>query len=259
MNPEEGALHKDNLSSANAEISVTSEDTSSYDSSRLEKNQNKEIAMTQDLTVSIKELELHKYYYLIKRIADIILSFFALIILSPLLFITAIAIKVESTGKVIFSQLRTGKDNKLFRMYKFRSMYENAEKKRNDLLDQNEMDGPVFKITNDPRITKVGKIIRKLSIDELPQLMNIIKGDMSIVGPRPLVTYETEKFTDYQNMRHLVKPGLTCYWQISGRNDISFEEWIDLDLKYIHEMSLWTDIKIIFKTFKVVLLGKGAY
>lgn len=204
-------------------------------------------------------LKEHRIYFGLKRIADVVLSLFALIVLSPLFLIAALAIRIESKGNVIFAQNRTGRNGKVFKMYKFRSMYQDAELLRNELLEQNEMDGPVFKIARDPRITKVGRLIRKLSIDELPQLINIIRGDMSIVGPRPLVTYETEDFTAYENLRHLVKPGLTCFWQISGRNNISFEEWIELDIKYLNRMSIWTDIKIVFKTVGVVLLGKGAY
>lgn len=201
----------------------------------------------------------HRIYFGIKRIADVLLSVLALIVLSPIFLLTGIAIKIESKGKVIYSQQRTGKNGKVFKIYKFRSMYQDAELLRFQLLDQNEMDGPVFKIQNDPRITKVGRFIRKTSIDELPQLINIIRGDMSIVGPRPLVVYETDQLSKHENLRHLVKPGLTCYWQISGRNDISFEEWIQLDFKYIKDMSLWTDIKIIIRTVGVVLLRKGAY
>jgi exopolysaccharide biosynthesis polyprenyl glycosylphosphotransferase len=201
----------------------------------------------------------HRIYFGIKRITDILLSVIALIILSPIFLCTALAIKLESKGSIIFSQQRTGKDGKVFKMYKFRSMLQDAELLRFQLLDQNEMDGPVFKIANDPRITKVGKFIRKTSIDELPQLINIIRGDMSIVGPRPLAIYETSQLSKHENLRHLVKPGLTCYWQISGRNDITFDEWIQLDFKYINEMSVWTDIKIVIKTVGVVLLRKGAY
>lgn len=162
-------------------------------------------------------------------------------------------IRLESKGGVIFSQLRTGKDGKKFKMYKFRSMCEGAEEKRDELLEHNEMDGPVFKISKDPRVTRIGRFIRKTSIDELPQLINIIKGEMSIVGPRPLVIYETEEFNEYENQRHMVRPGLTCYWQISGRNNISFNQWIPLDIKYIKEMSTWTDFKIILKTIYVVI------
>ena len=215
-----------------------------------------EIDYSDFVIVNYKE---HRSYFAIKRLMDVILSVIALIVLAPLFLCTAIAIRIESKGKVIFSQSRTGKNGKVFLMYKFRSMYNDAEERRCILLEQNEMDGPVFKIAKDPRVTKVGRFIRKTSIDELPQLINIIKGDMSIVGPRPLVIYETEEFDYYENLRHQVKPGLSCYWQISGRNDVSFHRWIRLDMKYLKEMNLWTDLKIIMKTFGVVFTGKGAY
>jgi lipopolysaccharide/colanic/teichoic acid biosynthesis glycosyltransferase len=217
---------------------------------------NLNMELPKDMEAYLKKL---KKYFFVKRVVDAIFSIVALTILLPLFLATAVAIKIDSKGKVIFSQLRTGKNGKSFIMYKFRSMYEGAEAKRNDLIDQNEMDGPVFKISNDPRITKVGKFIRSYSIDELPQLVNIIRGEMSIVGPRPLAVYETEKFVYDENLRHLVKPGLTCYWQIGGRNELSFREWIDLDMKYITEMSVKTDFKLILLTFKVVILKKGAY
>jgi lipopolysaccharide/colanic/teichoic acid biosynthesis glycosyltransferase len=219
-------------------------------------NLNKQITLPEDTEAYLNR---QKKYFFIKRIFDILFSILALFVLLPLLLATMIAIKLDSRGKVIFSQQRTGKNGKPFILYKFRSMYEGAELDREYLNDQNEMDGPVFKISKDPRMTKVGRVIRKYSIDELPQLINIIRGEMSIVGPRPLVLYETEKFTDYENKRHLVKPGLTCYWQIGGRNTLSFQEWIYLDLKYITEMSLKTDIKLIFKTIKVVVMKKGAF
>jgi lipopolysaccharide/colanic/teichoic acid biosynthesis glycosyltransferase len=198
-------------------------------------------------------------YLAIKRVMDIVLASLALIVLSPVFAVIAAAIKADSKGKIIFSQLRTGKDGKPFVMYKFRSMYQGAEAKRRDLLEHNEMDGPVFKISNDPRITKVGRFIRSYSLDELPQLVNILRGDMSIVGPRPLVVYEADKLTEYENKRHLVKPGLTCYWQIKGRSRLTFQEWIYLDLKYITEMNLFTDLKLILLTFKVVAMKKGVY
>ncbi|HPU63885.1 MAG TPA: sugar transferase [Mobilitalea sp.] len=209
-----------------------------------------------DIEININK---HRTYFIIKRIIDVLLSCIALVILSPVFLLTAIAIRLESKGNIIFTQMRTGKDGKVFKMYKFRSMCDGAEQMREKLLSQNEMDGPVFKISNDPRVTKVGRFIRKTSIDELPQLINIIKGDMSIVGPRPLVTYETDQFSDYHNRRHMVRPGLTCYWQISGRNDIPFDEWMALDLKYLEDIGFWTDIKILLKTFIVVVTGKGAY
>lgn len=193
------------------------------------------------------------FYIAFKRIIDIVGSFLGLLLLSPLFLIVAIAIKVEDPkGKVFFSQNRCGKDNKQFPMYKFRSMVSNAEELLEELKAQNEMDGPVFKIKEDPRITKVGKFIRKTSIDELPQLFNILKGDMSIVGPRPAIPHEVEEYDDYQRQRLLVKPGLTCIWQVSGRNTIGFDEWVEMDLEYIQTRSLWLDIKLIFKTVGVL-------
>jgi lipopolysaccharide/colanic/teichoic acid biosynthesis glycosyltransferase len=176
-----------------------------------------------------------------------------------LLLSVAVAIKTESNGPVFFSQMRVGKNGKTFRMYKFRSMCANAEERLKDLRHLNEKDGPIFKMANDPRITKIGRFIRRTSIDELPQLLNVIKGDMSIVGPRPPLQREVEQYAPHQLQRLAVKPGLTCYWQISGRSNLSFEEWVKLDLKYIEESSLTTDFKIVLKTFPVVLLGWGAY
>ncbi|HEX3039556.1 MAG TPA: exopolysaccharide biosynthesis polyprenyl glycosylphosphotransferase [Caproiciproducens sp.] len=198
-------------------------------------------------------------YLFFKRFSDIVLSVLAVIALLPLLLLTALSIKLDSRGTVIYSQPRAGKNGKIFKMYKFRSMCEDADEKLRDLQDLNEKDGPVFKITNDPRTTRVGRIIRRNSIDELPQLINIIMGDMSIVGPRPPLLNEVEQYTPYQMQRLLVKPGLTCYWQISGRSNLSFADWVQLDLKYISERSLRTDFKIIFKTVPAVLFGRGAY
>lgn len=197
-------------------------------------------------------------YLLIKRLFDVSMSLIALIILMPVFLVTAIAIWIEDKGPVFFSQERNGLNGEVFRMYKFRSMCVNAPEMHKDLLDKNELDGPAFKLKNDPRVTKVGHFIRKTSIDELPQLLNIIRGDMSIVGPRPLPTYETAQCNAYQNQRLLMKPGLTCYWQCSGRNDIPFDEWMELDLKYVHEANLWIDIKIILMTIGAVITGKGA-
>jgi lipopolysaccharide/colanic/teichoic acid biosynthesis glycosyltransferase len=204
-------------------------------------------------------LKQYKRYFIRKRALDILFSIIALIILSPLFLAVAVAIKINSKGKIIYSQPRTGKNGIPFVMFKFRSMYENAEAKRNELLDRNEMDGPVFKISNDPRVTTVGRFIRRYSIDELPQLVNILRGEMSIVGPRPLVVYEAAELNDNQKLRHLIKPGLTCYWQVSGRNNLSFQDWMNLDLKYLTEMSMKTDLIIILRTFKVVFLKEGAY
>ena len=197
-------------------------------------------------------------YKAIKRSGDVILSLGALICLSPLLLITAAAVMLEDGGSPFFVQERMGKDMKPFRFYKFRSMYVGADKKLAEFLKDNEQSGRAFKIRNDPRITKVGKFIRRFSIDELPQLLNIIKGDMSIVGPRPILAWQMEEADDHERQRQIVRPGLTCYWQTQGRSDIPWEEWIELDLDYIEDMGVWTDIKIILKTIPAVF-GGGAY
>lgn len=198
-------------------------------------------------------------YEFFKRALDIVCSGLALLVLSPIFLIIAIAVRSDG-GPAFYSQERVGKNGKLFRIYKFRSMCVNADSPEMlaKLAALNEMDGPAFKIKNDPRITKVGRFIRRTSLDELPQLINIFIGDMTIVGPRPPLVSEVAQYTEYQRQRLLVKQGLTCYWQCSGRNNINFEEWVELDLKYIRERSLWTDIKIIFMTIPAVLSGDGA-
>lgn len=213
---------------------------------------------TADGKIETVEVNQSKGYRIVKRFFDIVLSLIALVVLSPVFLITAIAIKMEDGEPVIFTQDRSGLNGSVFKMYKFRSMVKNAPELHKDLLAQNELDGPAFKMKDDPRITKVGTFIRKTSIDELPQLLNIIKGEMSIVGPRPLPVYETEELDTYQRQRLCVKPGLTCYWQVNGRNDIGFDEWMDLDMRYIREASVWTDVKLIFMTFKAVFSGEGA-
>lgn len=196
-------------------------------------------------------------YKAVKRVCDVVLSGAALVVLSPILLITAIAIVAEDGRPVFYAAPREGKGGKPFSMYKFRSMYRDAESKLMDLLDENEQTGPAFKIKEDPRITKVGHFIRRFSIDELPQLVNIIKGDMSIVGPRAI--QKTQEFTEYEKQREVVQPGLTCYWQVGGRTAIPWEEWVELDLDYIEDMSLATDAKLIAKTFGVVFKGDGSY
>lgn len=198
-------------------------------------------------------------YEVCKRIFDLVMSAFALVVLSPVFLIVAIAIKCEDGGKAFYCQTRLTKDGKKFQMYKFRSMCPDADKKLDELMDQNEMTGPAFKIRNDPRVTKVGDFIRKTSIDELPQLVNIIKGDMSIIGPRPPLPREVEQYTPYQMHRLDVKTGLACYHECQGRSDSrDFDEWVESDLRYIRERSMLTDLKIIFMTIRVVLTGKGA-
>ena len=197
-------------------------------------------------------------YEVIKRIIDVVASFTGLILLSPLILIVSILIKLESKGEVIFKQKRVGLNGKEFYMYKFRSMVINAEELKAELESQNEMSGPMFKIKDDPRITKIGKFIRKTSIDELPQLINVIKGDMSLVGPRPSLPKEVKKFEQWMMERLEVKPGLTCIWQVSGRNNIDFEDWMKLDISYVEDRNLWIDIKLIFKTVLVLFGDKNA-
>lgn len=198
-------------------------------------------------------------YDVCKRIFDLVMSIFALIVLSPVFLITAIAILLEDGGPVFFCQTRLTKGGREFKMFKFRSMVKDAEARLASLQAQNEMKGPAFKITNDPRITKVGAIIRKTSIDELPQLFNIIMGDMSIIGPRPPLPREVVQYTPYQMHRLDVITGLACYHECQGRSDSKdFDSWVESDLKYIRERSMLTDLKVIFMTIKVVLTGKGA-
>lgn len=198
-------------------------------------------------------------YEICKRIFDLVMSTFALIVLSPVFLVVAVAIKLEDGGKVFYSQTRLTKGGKEFKMFKFRSMCPDADKKLEELMALNEMEGPAFKIKNDPRITKVGRFIRKTSIDELPQLVNIIMGDMSIIGPRPPLPREVEQYTPYQMHRLDVITGLACYHECQGRNeDKNFDNWVESDLKYIRERSMLTDLKVIFWTIRVVLTGKGA-
>lgn len=189
-------------------------------------------------------------YDFFKRVFDVVSSALALVVLSPLFLITSIVIVADDFGSPFFVQERTGKNGKVFRMYKFRTMYKDAEQRKAELADRNEADGIHFKIKDDPRILRHAKFIRKSSIDELPQLLNVIKGDMSVVGPRPFVVNEQEQLPDE---RLVVKPGLSCYWQLSDREEMPIEEQLDLDYKYINERSFGTDIKIILKTFMLIL------
>ncbi len=198
-------------------------------------------------------------YRIIKRAFDVVASLMGLIILAPLFLVVAILIKKEDGGPVFFVQERTGLNNKPFKMYKFRTMCENASEMHKFLLEQNELDGPAFKMKHDPRITNIGKTLRRTSIDELPQLLNILKGEMSVVGPRPLPVYETDQMTPFQMTRHLVKPGLTCYWQVMGRTEVPFDEWMELDQKYLEKRSIATDIGLIIMTFRALSAGDGAY
>jgi exopolysaccharide biosynthesis polyprenyl glycosylphosphotransferase len=195
-----------------------------------------------------------------KYAIDFYVSLAVLMLLSPLLLLVTILIKLDSKGPVLFTQERVGLHKARFRMYKFRTMTADAEQRIKDIEHMNEVDGPVFKIKDDPRITRLGKWLRKTSIDELPQLLNVLKGDMSLVGPRPLPERDYNYFkTHWHRRRFSVRPGITCLWQISGRSNISFEQWMELDMKYIDNWSLTMDIRILINTMRTVFTGTGAY
>jgi lipopolysaccharide/colanic/teichoic acid biosynthesis glycosyltransferase len=216
---------------------------------------------TQKMPLLDRETILHRdrHYWTLRRAQDIILSAAALLVLWPLMLIVAVCIVIDSPGAgPIFSQTRVGRDGKEFTFYKFRSMHPHAEEKLAELLPYNEMEGPAFKMKDDPRITRIGRFLRMTSIDELPQLWNILKGDMSIVGPRPPLPREVEQYSAYAMQRLIVQPGLTCYWQIQPyRNRLDFDQWVELDIQYIKERSFCTDWKIIFKTVGAVLGMNG--
>lgn len=198
-------------------------------------------------------------YWVLRRAQDIFFSALAIVVLSPLMLAVALLIVIDSPGAgPIFTQTRVGRDGRQFRFYKFRTMVPNAEAKLKELLKYNEMKGPAFKIKRDPRITRIGKFLRKSGIDELPQLLNVLKGDMSIVGPRPPLPREVAQYGPYELQRLYITPGITCYWQIQPRrNDLSFRDWVDLDIKYIRERSFWVDWKIILKTFVAAATLQG--
>ncbi len=198
------------------------------------------------------------FQLLLKRIIDVVGSIFLLVVLSPLLVATALAVKLTSPGPVFFAQPRIGMNKRIFKLLKFRSMVVDAEARKAELAHLNEVDGPVFKIKKDPRVTKVGALIRKLSIDELPQLVNVLKGEMSLVGPRPPLPSEVDLYDWTDRKRLSIRPGITCLWQVSGRNNLTFQEWMDLDRQYVDNWSTWLDVKILLRTIPVVLLGKGA-
>jgi exopolysaccharide biosynthesis polyprenyl glycosylphosphotransferase len=199
------------------------------------------------------------YRTYIKRPVDVIGSLLGLMLLSPVFLIIAILIKLDSPGPVLFRQVRIGKGGRPFWFYKFRSMVENAEEMKQKLMHLNELEGPVFKISEDPRITPIGTFLRKTSLDELPQLVNVLAGQMSLVGPRPPLPCEVEKYEGWQRDKLRVLPGITCLWQISGRNHIGFTEWMRLDIEYIRRQSLGLDLKILLRTLPAVLSRKGAY
>jgi lipopolysaccharide/colanic/teichoic acid biosynthesis glycosyltransferase len=194
-----------------------------------------------------------------KRLLDVVGSALALVVLSPLYLVISILIKATSRGPVFYRWKVVGEGGRYITSYKFRSMIENADQLKHLLQEQNEMKGPVFKLRNDPRVTPIGRFLRKFSLDELPQLWSVLKGDLSLVGPRPPLQTEWVRFTDRQKLKLSVKPGLTCLWQISGRNKIQdFDEWVNLDLEYIRRWNFWLDLKILFQTVPAILTGRGA-
>lgn len=201
-------------------------------------------------------------YYLnksLKRTMDIVGSLFFLIALSPVYIITGIAILIEDGYPIFYNQYRVAEKGRLFRMYKFRSMYRNADERKKELESDSMTGGVIFKMKDDPRITRTGKIIRKFSIDELPQLWNVLKGDLALVGPRPPIPDEVAEYSDWEWKRLEVKPGLTCTWQVSGRSDIDFETQVQMDIEYIRKWNILRDISLLFRTIPAVLSGRGAY
>ncbi|MGH2596344.1 MAG: sugar transferase [Actinomycetota bacterium] len=195
----------------------------------------------------------------VKRVMDVIGSLVALVLFAPVLVVVAVAIGATSSGPILYRQQRVGRGGKPFTMYKFRSMEDRAHEQRDHHRHMNEATGPVFKIREDPRVTRVGRVIRRMSIDELPQFVNVLLGQMSMVGPRPALPEECAMYTEREMGRLLVKPGITCRWQVSGRSDLDFETWVDLDLEYIRTWSLHQDLVLLLRTVPAVLFGKGAY
>lgn len=195
----------------------------------------------------------------VKRTTDMVASALAIVVLAPVLLAVALLIRVTSRGPVFYVQERVGRRGEPFRMLKFRSMYRDAHERRDEHAQQNIHQGPIFKIRDDPRITPIGRAIRRLSIDELPQFFNVLMGRMSLVGPRPALPEEFLDYTERERQRLLVKPGITCIWQVSGRSDVDFDTWIDMDLEYIQEWSLRLDLKLLGRTVPAVITGRGAY
>ena len=217
-------------------------------------------SLTNNNTISKDQIEKRILYHFFKRFFDELLSIIAIILLIPVFVVTAILLKIEDPhGPIFYSQIRIGKNNRPFRMYKFRSMVTNADERLKTLLDQNDVEGAMFKMKSDPRVTKVGGIIRKYSIDELPQLINVVKGDMSLVGPRPPLRREVKEYTKYDKQRLLVIPGCTGLWQVGERNNVGFHEMVELDLKYIREAGILLDFYILIRTIIIMIRPNNAY
>ncbi|MGY1464921.1 sugar transferase [Bacillus toyonensis] len=218
-----------------------------------------ELEKENNIELDLKKVNASKGYLVAKRCIDFIGALCGLILLSPVFLIVAVLIKYQDPkGPVLFKQIRIGKDGKEFYMYKFRSMVVDAEEKLKDLLKHNEVSGAMFKMKEDPRVTRIGKLIRKTSIDELPQLLNVLKGEMSLVGPRPPLPREVKEYTAYDKQRLLVTPGCAGLWQVTERNSVGFKEMVDLDLEYINKRSVIYDLKIIFKTIQIMIKSNGA-
>ncbi|MBY4582073.1 sugar transferase [Pediococcus pentosaceus] len=220
-----------------------------------------EIKMVENKKVLIDEqAQNQRYVYrFFKRMLDIVASVIGLIVLSPIFLIVSLAIKAEDRGPIFYSQVRLGKGQRPFKMYKFRSMIVDADKKLEKLLKQNEVEGAMFKMKEDPRITRVGRFTRKHSLDELPQLLNVLAGDMSLVGPRPPLEREVADYSEHDKQRLIVKPGCTGLWQVTARNDVDFSGMVDLDLQYIEKSGLMFDVIILFKTIGIIFKPNGAY
>lgn len=217
-------------------------------------------SLTNNSAISRDQIEKRVIYHFFKRFFDELLSIIAIILLIPVFIITAVLIKIDDpNGPIIYSQIRIGKNGHLFKMYKFRSMVVNADKKLKMLLNQNDIEGAMFKMRSDPRVTKVGRIIRKYSIDELPQLINVVKGDMSLVGPRPPLRREVKEYTEYDKQRLLVIPGCTGLWQVGERNNVGFHEMVELDLEYIRKAGILFDFYILIRTIIIMVRPNNAY
>lgn len=212
-----------------------------------------------DRAIIFEEPKVGRLYLLLKRLLDILVAVSMLVLLSPLLALIALAILIDNPGPILFSQMRVGRNNRAFRFYKFRSMVKNAPALQAQLKAENEAAGPIFKMRRDPRVTRVGRILRKYSLDELPQLVNVLRGEMSLVGPRPHLPSEVAQYEAHQHRRLTVQPGLVCLREIHGRSELTFERWIELDLQYIACRSLRTDLGILIKLVPAVLCGRGAY
>lgn len=211
------------------------------------------------ILINQRQVESRKTYHFAKWVFDIVMSALGLVFLSPVMAVIAYRIKHEDGGPIIYKQVRVGKDGKRFEMYKFRSMVINADQLLSTLKGQNEIDGAMFKMKHDPRITKVGHFIREHSLDELPQLVNVLKGDMSLVGPRPSLPSEVEQYTDYDKQRLYVVPGCTGLWQATERNNVGFDEMVELDLEYIQDASVMNDLNIILQTVAIIFKPNGSY